>query len=317
MFNKQAKKIRSIVNILGIVLLLTTTAISPSQVSAHTLSPYKKDYVLYAGDELSDSFNFTNTSDERLDFNISVSAYNPQDGSFVDDEIFITPIEGNVSIAAGEMVQIKYKLDVPAFHDEGSYFNIIVVEENIPQDESTVGFKTGFGMIAGIHIVDENGSIKGAFSDFSDILLSLVEKGLPYISPTVLKYRFQNNSPFVFMPDGEIRVFDTVTNERILKERLNTEDLKVFPSDFYETSFSFDVWNYQNMFHDLKVVTRTYNQFDNNYIENVALIPGFSYVPFLAVGGGLVVLVLVVVTISKKKRTKRKSKTREEKDQEK
>ncbi len=286
-----------------ICLLLTLAIFQPKDVSAHSIHPYIKDYLVYQGEKIDDSFIFTNTSDKKLEFNLYVTPYDPQNGMFIDDEIFIKSAKDKIIVEPKKSVEIKYTLTIPSFHDEGSYFNVVVVEEVIDERNETVGFKAGYGMLAGIHIIEENSSINGIFNVLSDLRLSLKEKGLPYISKTIIGYEYANNSGFVFEPKGEVRIFDTVTNERLYIGKLNNESQKVYPKGKYETTISQNLWNIRNLFHDLKVVTRTYNQFNSTYIETITIIPGFSVLPFIL--GGLAVAFGVTALVLKiKNRTK-------------
>ena len=301
--NRFRNKIQTLIIIMYLVVV--GGIFQPTKSFAHTIHPYIKDYLLYQGDKLDDSFVFTNTSDKKLDFNVYVTPYDPQNGMFIDDEIFIVTEKKKITVEPNKSVEIKYTLTIPNFHDEGSYFNVVVVEEIIDEKNEMVGFKAGYGMIAGIHIIEENGSINGIFNVLSDLRLSLKEKGLPYVSKTVLGYEYANNSGFVFEPKGEIRVFDTVTNERLYKGKLNNEGQKVYPSGKYETTISQNLWNFRNLFHDLKVVTRTYNQFNSTYIETITIIPGFSVLPFIL--GGIALAFVVIAVVVKIKNMKKEN----------
>ncbi|MCB9803905.1 hypothetical protein H6763_03680, partial [Candidatus Nomurabacteria bacterium] len=124
--------------------------------------------------------------------------------------------------------------------------------------------------------------------------------GFPYLHPIQLTYRYENLSDYVFTPEGELRIFDTVTNERLAKERLNADGARAYPDRTFSEDFTFDLWTIDNAFHDLRVVTRTYNQFDDAYLESAVIIPGLN--KWVVYGIGAVVLFGVYRVVKKVRR---------------
>ncbi|MCB9789647.1 hypothetical protein H6762_01475 [Candidatus Nomurabacteria bacterium] len=303
-FNKNSKRF----GLLLVALLLISSllgALRASPIQAHTLSPFYKDYLLYTGEVFDDSFKFTNTSDEDLTFDLLSSPYNPESEEFSTelDRNFVTPKFESIKVLANTTVEVPYSVSIPEKTTSGSYFSVVYLEEDKGrvERETTTQIRAGFGMIVALHVVEEGASVKGAFTQLSDILVNVLDRGFPYLHPIQLTYRYENLSDYVFTPEGELRIFDTVTNERLAKERLNADGARAYPDRTFSEDFTFDLWTIDNAFHDLRVVTRTYNQFDDAYLESAVIIPGLNR--WGVYGGVAVLLFIIYLTINKFKQS--------------
>jgi hypothetical protein len=165
-----------------------------------------------------------------------------------------------------------------------------------------------------LHITDPEKDVKGISSEFANVDIEIIDKGIPFISPTVIKYTYENISNYVLNPMGEIQFYSTkgrFTPEYI---KINKDQQKLYPGGLLEEEFEIQKDHISNLFTQRMILGRFYNGIDENLIiEEVVIQPNFEL--FIAVALLVVApIALIKVILDKRKKLKPK-KTREKKEE--
>lgn len=313
---RKSVKIKSY-RILTLLFLMLVTLFThlPTPSQAHTLEPYIKEYVVYPGQTFDDGFNFTNTNETDSSFKLSVENYNAiteQPIKENDEDIFVSIKENSLSFPPTKPTEVRYSIAIPESTTPGTYFNILYLEEVVGNagGDQTVGINLGFGMITVFHVIPEGTSTRDLMKNTVQTQLELTKKGLPFIQESEITYTMNNRSNFVIKPIVEIRIFDAETGELLLTEKRDEKELDTLSSENRSLTIpvSTQLYDLDNITHGFKVVSRSYNQLDTEYVENTLLIPGYPVVYLAIALLALLIIIWLVIKVLGKLLGKKKSK---------
>lgn len=289
------------------LMLASLSTLLPNPTQAHTLEPYIKEYVVYPGQTFEDGFNFTNTNEADTNFELSVEKYDAVSEQPIKDnekDIFVSITADSLSFPPGKPTEFRYGIEIPERTTPGTYFNILYLEEvtGDVSGEQTVGINLGFGMITVFHVIPEGTSTRELLKNTVQTQLELTKKGLPFLQESEITYTMNNRSEFVIKPIVEIRIFDAETGKLLLTEKKDEKELDtLYPENRKLTiPISAQLYDLENLTHGFKVVSRSYNQLDTEYIENTLLIPGYPVIHLaIALLGLLITIWFVIKVLSK------------------
>ena len=284
--------------ILTAIVLLTVGLGHPKMASAHTIHPAVEEYIVGFGQTMDDKVVFTNTGQSEVKLTVSAGSYDHKKQTIdTEGKVFVTPKLFEVTVPVGQSADIPFTIDIPKDITAGSYFNMLVMEEEIKSaiNAPSVGIKAAYGVVIVMHVAADRDALMREFVNNTSVALRVVQKGFPYIQPLKVEYTFTNNSNYVFVPSGEIRIFRDNKSQPIIFT-FNSEGTKVFPGEQMKKTVISRSWNWPFILPDKKIISRTYCQYKDKYYENnVTISLQLLYVEIIS--GVLVVLFLLFLLI--------------------
>ena len=207
----------------------------------------------------------------------------------------------------------------------GTYFNLIILETEKEKvfvaETNPIGTIENLSHLVALHIADPERDVNGITSEFAKIDIQVIDKGIPFVSPTVIKYTYENISNYVLNPMGEIQFYSTkgrFTPEYI---KINKEQQKLYPGGLLEEDFEIQRDHISNLFTQRMILGRFYNGIDKNLIvKEVVIQPNFEL--FIAIALLIVAIIAFIKIIldkkkkalsGKKRKKRKKSKQKESK----
>jgi hypothetical protein len=194
----------------------------------------------------------------------------------------------------------------------GTYFNLIILKEEVEKafvaETNPVGAVENLAHLVVLHIADADKDVKGITSEFAKVEIEVIDKGIPFISPTVIKYTYENISNYVLNPMGEIQLYSTkgrFTPEYI---KINKDQQKLYPGGLMEEEFTIQKDHISNLYTQRVVLGRFYNGIDENLIiKEVVIQPNFELFIALAILIIAAIALVKVILDNKKKNTLKKN----------
>lgn len=293
----------------AVILLL----LNSSYIFADSVTPSILEKGLSAGSESTGTVTFKNESPDEVIIKPYVSAYDSKLLQLISDEksIFITMDIETYKVQPGETLTLNYEIKPPANLTPGTYFNLIVLQKVMPSAYLTTKNPTGaidsLSQLVAIHILEQSeAGVLGIKSDFASITMDVLDKGIPFLKPTIVKYTYQNTTNYVLDPKGEIQIFDGKSTYSPIYKQINGENKKLYPQDIIEETISISDWHLSDLLLGRKIVGYFYNGIDENSVVSGPVIT--SYYAYLGVLGGVVILIGILIKAiasdTKKKETK-------------
>ncbi len=293
----------------AVILLL----ISSNLVFADSLTPSIFEKSIPVGSKSTGEVIFKNESPDEVTIKPYVSAYDSKLLQLISDEksIFIDMDVETYKVQPGETLTLAYEITPPANLPLGTYFNLIVLQKIMPSTylstENTTGTIDSLSQLVAIHILEQSETgVLGIKADFASITMDVLDKGIPFLKPTVVKYTYQNTTNYVLDPKGEIQVFDGKSTYSPIYKQINGENKKLYPKDTIEETLSISDWHLSDLLFGRKIVGYFYNGIDENSITSGPVTT--SYYAYLGILGGIVILIGVLIKAiasdNKKKGTK-------------
>jgi hypothetical protein len=293
-----------------ILLGLTT----PKNIYANSITPPVSEYLLTTQERKEGSVTFKNDTRKEIFLSPVIYSYDPQtlQMSKEDGFIFTRADKEIFSVRPEETFELPYEVVPKKDMRPGTYFNLIILEEEVEKvfvaETNPVGTVENLAHLVVLHIADPNEDVKGITSEFAKVQIEIIDKGIPFVSPTVIKYTYKNISNYVLNPMGEIQLYSTrgrFTPEYI---KINKDQQKLYPGGILEEEFKIEKDHVSNLFTQRVVLGRFYNGIDENLIiKEVIIQPNFELFVALAVLIVAAIALVKVILDNKKKNTTKKN----------
>jgi hypothetical protein len=292
---------------------------NPKEIYANTIAPPTNEYLLTTEERREGSVTFKNNSRKEIFLSPVIYSYDPQtlEMSKEDGFIFTRADKEIFSVRPTESFELTYEIVPDKEMRPGTYFNLIILETEAEKvfitETNPIGTIENLAHLVVLHIADPKKDVKGITSEFAKIDIQVIEKGIPFVSPTIIKYTYENISNYVLNPMGEIQFYSTkgrFTPEYI---KINKEQQKLYPGGLLEEEFEIQKDHISNLFTQRMILGRFYNGIDENLIiKEVVIQPNFEL--FVAIGLLIVAIIaLTKVILDNKKKTKKGKKKRSKK----
>ncbi len=303
-------KLKHTLTILFAVILLLANS---GHIFADSLTPSILEKQIAIGSKSTGTVTFKNESSTEITIKPYVSAYDSELLQLISDEksIFIDIDVETYEVQPGRTLTLSYEIKPPANLTPGTYFNLIVLQKVMPSTYLTTKNPTGtvdsLSQLVAIHMLEQSeAGVLGIKTDFASIAMDVLDKGIPFLKPTIVKYTYQNTTNYVLDPKGEIQVFDGKSTYAPIYKQINGENKKLYPQDIIEETISISDWHLSDLLFGRKVVGYFYNGIDENSITSGPITT--SYYVYLGILGGIVILIGVLIKAiasdTKKKETK-------------
>jgi hypothetical protein len=260
-----------------------------------------------------ENVSFRNDSTKDVNITPFVYSYNPQTLEISDSQsyIFVRSDIEIFKVKPREILNLNYEIVPPQNIETGTYFNIIVFrtqqEDSFLEQTNPVGAIDNLSHLVVLHITDSESSVYGITTEFAQITLEVVEKGIPFIRPTRIKYTYQNITNYVLNPMGEIQIYNKKGSYSPIYLKINSREEKLYPGGLLEEEFKVEKYDITDIYNERTVVGRFYNGIDENLILKETSIE----VNYIILGLGLILLIASIVLIkaisADRKKTKEKS----------
>jgi len=293
-----------------ILLVLAT----PNQIYANSITPPVSEYLLTTQERREGTVIFKNDSRKEIFLSPVVYSYDPQtlQMSKEDGFIFTRADKEIFPVRPKETFKLTYEVVPDRDMRPGTYFNLIILEEEVEKvfvaETNPVGTVENLAHLVVLHIADADKDVKGITSEFAKVQIEVIDKGIPFISPTVIKYTYENISNYVLNPMGEIQLYSTkgrFTPEYI---KINKDQQKLYPGGLMEEEFTIQKDHISNLYTQRVVLGRFYNGIDENLIiKEVVIQPNFELFIALAILIVATITLVKVILDNKKKNTPKKN----------
>jgi hypothetical protein len=298
---------------LTMLLLLLLNLVSwfvPTVLQANTLHPYKNELLITNQERTREKIFFTNNSRKDILFTPVIYSFDPQTLELTQDGHIFTRADQEIfSVKPEETLEIDYEIVPVSNMRPGTYFNLIVLEtqaeDTFVTETNPIGAIDSLSHLAVLHIADPEGDIYGITSEFAQISLEVVERGIPFIKPTVIKYTYQNITDYVLNPMGEIQIYSKQGHYPPIYLKINKEQEKIYPQGLLEEELEIDQYHIADFYSDRVIVGRFYNGIDENLIlKEITLEPNVTL--FIGIGIGIVFTAILLKIIFSKRSKKSK-----------
>jgi len=294
----------------AILLGITNT----KEIHANTIAPPTSEYLLTTEERGESTITFKNNSRKEIFLSPVIYSYNPQtlEMSRENGFIFTRADKEIFSVRPTESFELTYEIVPDKDMRPGTYFNLIILETEEEKvfvaETNPIGTIENLSHLVVLHIADSEKGVKGITSEFAKVNIQIIDKGIPFVSPTIIKYTYENISNYVLNPMGEIQFYSTkgrFTPEYI---KINKEQQKLYPGGLLEEEFEIQKDHISNLFTQRMILGRFYNGIDENLIiKEVVIQPNFEL--FIAIALLIVAIIaLTKVILDNRKKTPRKKK---------
>lgn len=280
-------------------------------VFADTISPAIAEEKIQTGERITQKVTYTNEGTTDVTIKPYVSAYDSKTLQLISNEksLFVTMDIETYEVRPSETLTLNYEIKPPSNLAPGTYFNLIVLQKIMPSTylstENTTGTIDSLSQLVAIHVLEESDAgILGITNNFASITMEVLDKGIPFLKPTVVKYIYQNITNYVLDPKGEIQVFDGKSTYAPIYRQINGENKKLYPQDTIEETITIGEWHLSDLLFGRKIVGYFYNGIDENSILSGPVTN--TYYVYLGISLGLIVLLILLTKaiISDNKKTR-------------
>jgi hypothetical protein len=289
--------------------------ITPKNVYANAIAPPTSEYLLTTEERRESTLTFKNNSRKEIFLSPVIYSYDPQtlEMSKEDGFIFTRADKEIFSVRPTETFELPYEVVPDRDMRPGTYFNLIILEAEEEKvfvaETNPIGTIENLSHLVVLHITDPEKDVKGISSEFAKVDIEIIDKGIPFISPTVIKYTYENISNYVLNPMGEIQFYSTkgrFTPEYI---KINKDQQKLYPGGLLEEEFEIQKDHISNLFTQRMILGRFYNGIDENLvIQEVVIQPNFEL--FIAIALLIVALIALIKGILDKRKKLKPTKSR-------
>jgi hypothetical protein len=214
-------------------------------------------------------------------------------------------------VEPGKILTLNYEVIPPQNIEPGTYFNIIILrtqsEDTFLDQTNPVGAIDNLSHLVVLHVTDTESSVYGITTEFAQISLEVIEKGIPFIRPARVKYTYQNITNYVLNPMGEIQVYNKKGSYSPIYIKINSQEEKLYPGGIVEEEFEIAKYDITDIYNERTIVGRFYNGIDENFILKETAIE-VNYI-ILGLGALLVISFIVLIKAISKDRRNSKEKT--------
>ena len=290
----------------------------PHLAYANSISPPTSEYLLTTDERREGTLIFENSSRKEIFLSPVIYSYDPQtlEMSKEDGFIFTRADKEIFSVRPTETFELPYEIVPDKDMRPGTYFNLIILETEEEKvfvaETNPIGTIENLAHLVVLHIADPDKDVKGITSEFAKVDIEIIDKGIPFISPTIIKYTYENISNYVLNPMGEIQFYSTkgrFTPEYI---KINKEQQKLYPGGLLEEEFKIQKDHISNLFTQRMILGRFYNGIDENLVmKEVVIQPNFEL--FIAIALLIVALIALVKVVLDRKKKSPTKKTKKKK----
>jgi hypothetical protein len=263
-----------------IVLIITLSSfLFIGKAFAETISPFSTEITLTSGEKSNQSVTITNENNYELLLTPKVYKYYPQLEYISEPQSFEKFIEIDndyIAIPANSEIAINFQIVAPPSLEIGTYYNLIAFENTNKNQQSDpiIGAIGEISHIVKLDIISDN-NLEQITDDY-DVNLEIIDRGIPFIKPTKLKFTFFNNSQYTLIPKGEVQVVKKSGNKEPEYFKINLDRTRVFPEQSLEEEFEIKNWYIEDIFFGKTVYLRVENGLDSNLTTEEISIPGFK-----------------------------------------
>lgn len=247
-----------------VITVFIYTICGISTLHASSINPAIQRLTLAQGQKKYSSVEFNNS--ENIDIEISVTpyAYNPKTDEISEDmsNIFLKADTDTFSVKANSSFTINYEIYPLSNLSEGSYFNILALTPLIADQD--IKINTSIAQLVILDIVTADSEVKGITTTQYTTQIQVVKKGIPFITPLVLKYTIGNSSNYLLTPGGRIDVFNEKNSYKPIYIYINEEEDQIYPGESLEKVVEVKRWHFFDLFLKRIVMGEVYNGIDNN-----------------------------------------------------
>ncbi len=280
-----------------------------TNVNANSIAPAITQSILGSGDIFDSKILFTNTTNKEVYILPTIVGYDPKTSSIITEDTykFVRTDVDTLKVEPDATISLNYQIVVPSNLALGTYFNLIILKQTNDRgfinQQNSVGTVDNLSHLVVLHVV-EQGDVKGITSEFAQISMELVDRGIPFIKDTKVKYIYQNITNYVLVPDGEIQIYNNKGKYTPKYYKINQNRQKLYPNDIIEETVTVDGWHISDLIYPRTVLGLFYNGIDENSLTKEIQQSSFYF--FLV--SGVVILTLGFVLFKSLKEDKRKSK---------
>lgn len=274
---------------------------------ATILTPSISEYILSASERDASTITIQNTENKTITVTPKIYPYDPESETLLLENgyTFLKADIEEFKIAANGEFEINYEIIPPNNLTTGTYFNLLVLEEiankQVIQDTNPVNTTNNLAHLVVLHIV-EGGTVQGIDTNFATVDIQVVDRGIPFIKPLIIRYTYQNITNYVLEPEGEIQVYNTDGKYEPVYVKINKTDEKLYPGDTREEEIEINKWHILDIFYNKEIIGRFYNGIDENHISTSTSAESFTT---YAIAGILSILLLGIFLKSLRQDTKR------------
>ncbi len=287
-----------LLKILVTLIIIYTVFGIPLIYASSSIDPAINRVALPQGQRAYGSVIYKNGEDRDVEVKIAPYYYNPKTDDISEDarKIFIKADTDTITVKANSTFNIKYEIYPIANLAEGTYFNILALTPIL--NTKDVNINQSISQLVILDIVDENDQIKGIATTNFEVNLSVERKGIPFVTPLVLKYTITNKSNFVLTPNGRIDVFNDRNSYPPTYIYINSEREELYPNEVFEKEVKSNTWHFSDLFIKRVATAHIYNGLDNNPKDPEIEIN--SYILEIIVGiTSVIVLTLLIKSLKK------------------
>lgn len=259
------------------LFIITTGLISlifiliPHPTYANKLFPSINEQILKPGSITKHRVTFENTTNKEIYIFPEVYSFDPRSNQLIDKDshIFIRADRDSFPVEANSKLKLDYEIIMPTNIIPGTYINLIILrqtnDKGLSLNGNIVGTTESLSQLVVMHVTDM-ANILGITSDFAQIDMTIVDKGIPFLRSTRIKYTYQNTTNYVLKPDGEIQIYNNNGRYQPLYIKINTKRETLYPGEMMEETIVIKDWNLSDLLYPRTIVGRFYNGIDENYI---------------------------------------------------
>lgn len=311
------KKLTSTTLLLSSLILSLSLFPPSSKIEANTLSPHTKELLITNQERTKEILSFTNDSRKDMLVTPVIYSYNPQTIELTEDDGFIfTRADKEIfTVKPKTTLELEYEIVPISNMKPGTYFNLLVLEKQFEEtfitETNPLGATDSIAHLVVLHIADSEADVYGITSEFAKIDIQVLEKGIPFIRPTVIKYTYQNVTNYVLNPMGEIQIYSEQGKYSPTYKKINKEQEKLYPGGLLEEEVEINQSHFSDFYSNRVIIGRFYNGIDENLlVKEIVLEP--NYIP-LIFGGILIFSTIFLLKAMFSKKDSKKSSSKQSK----
>lgn len=230
---------------------------------ASSIDPGVIRETLVPGETKSLSLKYTNSENRDVKVLITPYSYNPKTDAISEEKklIFIKADTDTISVKANSTFNIRYQIYPISNISEGTYYNILAITP--VTENANVGVNTSISQLIILDIVNTENEIKGVTTSQYSTTLKVIKKGIPFITPTVIRYSIKNNSNYLLIPTGRLDIFNEKNSYKPRFIYINQDNQKVYPGETLEKEAQVKGWHITDLFLKRVVMGEVFNGVDN------------------------------------------------------
>mgnify|MGYP000872169316 CR=1 FL=1 len=279
--------------LIQMLFVLLLFFVSSNTIYADKISPFINKVSLKTNERTWEYIKYTNEGDTKKEILLLVYGYNMQKEK-VDETIptLLRVDTDTFTINPGESKDLPYEIVLPDNIAEGTYFNLLILQPSADNASSSVTSSSSVSQVVRIDIYPENSTDNKISVTPSSISLETINRGIPWIKASEIKYTYTNTSNYILQPKGEIQIFNEKQNTEPVYLKINKEEKLLYPGETLTETLKINKWNIYDLIYNKVVLGRFYNGVDGEYQGAQTTIEGFKDEVLIA---GVAILFLFIM----------------------